>query len=142
MQIIEIKALDNGAHRNQTGNFKTVPEGYAIIPDDMVIPSTFPFVDIEVEEETRYKEVKTLQDVTKTRDVPSYDEQGEPVTDADGNVVTTTEEYTVKEPVPEQIPYTVKVVTSMTAGVKPEPIPEPIPEPTTDEVLDILLGVN
>lgn len=47
MQIIEIKALDNGAHRNQT-NHGVVPSGWAIIPDDMVIPDTFPFVNIEV----------------------------------------------------------------------------------------------
>ena len=47
MIIIEIKALNNGAHNNQTYH-GVVPEGWAIIPDDMVIPDTFPFVDIEV----------------------------------------------------------------------------------------------
>ena len=47
MQMIEILALDNGAHRNQTypGG---LPEGWAIIPDDIEVPDTFPFVDIEV----------------------------------------------------------------------------------------------
>lgn len=51
MNIIEIAALDNGAHRNQTCNgFEiSVPEGWAIIPDEMEIPKTFPFVNIEVE---------------------------------------------------------------------------------------------
>lgn len=47
MTIIEIKALDNGAHRNQT-HHGVVPEGWAIIPEDVVIPDTFPFVDMEV----------------------------------------------------------------------------------------------
>lgn len=50
MRIIELEALSNGAHRNQkssTGLF--VPEGWAIIPDDMEIPASFPFVDVEVE---------------------------------------------------------------------------------------------
>lgn len=48
MLIIEIAALDNGAHRNQTCH-GIVPEGWAIIPDEMELPDTFPFVDIEVE---------------------------------------------------------------------------------------------
>jgi hypothetical protein len=49
MKIIEINALDNGAHNNQTYH-GVVSEGWAIIPDDMVIPDTFPFVDIEVKD--------------------------------------------------------------------------------------------
>ena len=48
MGIIEINALDNGAHRNQTGNFSVVPEGWAVIPDGITIPDTFPFVNITV----------------------------------------------------------------------------------------------
>ena len=50
MKIIEIDALANGAHRNQDGAFETVPSGWAVIPDDMEIPDTFPFVNIETEE--------------------------------------------------------------------------------------------
>ena len=49
MHIIEIEALDNGAHRNQTGGLSTIPSGWAMIPEDMPIPSSYPFVDIEVE---------------------------------------------------------------------------------------------
>ena len=49
MRILEIQALNNGAHRNQDGGFSTIPEGWAVIPDDMEIPDTFPFVNIEVE---------------------------------------------------------------------------------------------
>ena len=49
MRIIEIAALDNGAHRNQTGSFASAPDGWAVIPDDMAIPDSFPFVDITVE---------------------------------------------------------------------------------------------
>lgn len=52
MEIIEITALDNGAHRNQTGTFRTIPAGWAIIPDSIDIPDTFPFVDIEVSGQT------------------------------------------------------------------------------------------
>jgi hypothetical protein len=49
MHIIQIEALYNGAHNNQNGELDVCPEGYAIIPDDMEIPDTYPFVDIEVE---------------------------------------------------------------------------------------------
>ena len=50
MRIIQIIPQPNGAHRNQSTSAKTPPDGWAIIPPDMVIPSTYPFVDIEVED--------------------------------------------------------------------------------------------
>ena len=49
MQMIEIGALENGAHRNQTYH-GYLPEGWALVGDGIEIPGTFPFVDIEVEE--------------------------------------------------------------------------------------------
>ena len=50
MRIIEIQALDNGAHRNQTvSGAVAVPDGWAEIPADVAIPETFPFVDLQVE---------------------------------------------------------------------------------------------
>lgn len=49
MKIIEIQALDNGAHRNQTTTSTTIPTGWAEIPSDVAIPETFPFVDLVVE---------------------------------------------------------------------------------------------
>jgi hypothetical protein len=45
MKIIEIKALSNGAHRNQCGDIANVPEGWAVIPEDMET-TNFPFGDI------------------------------------------------------------------------------------------------
>ena len=42
MRIVEIAALENGAHRNQTGAFSEIPEGWAVIPEDMALPDTFP----------------------------------------------------------------------------------------------------
>lgn len=56
MKIIEIEALSNGAHRNQDGGFDVIPSGWAVIPDDMEIPDTFPFVNIETEEVEHTKE--------------------------------------------------------------------------------------
>ena len=56
MQIIEIAALKNGAHNNQTiyGVYPDtfpVPDGWAVIPDDMETP-TFPFGSITVDDST------------------------------------------------------------------------------------------
>lgn len=51
MRIIEIQPLSNGAHRNQSGTFPIVPTGWARIPENITIPDTFPFVNIEVDEQ-------------------------------------------------------------------------------------------
>ena len=48
MRIIEIIAQPNGAHRNQSGKFSVIPDGWALIPATVPIPDTFPFVGIEV----------------------------------------------------------------------------------------------
>lgn len=51
MRIIEIEALENGAHRNQKvdGTIE-VPAGWAVIHPDIDIPESFPFIDITVED--------------------------------------------------------------------------------------------
>lgn len=49
MRIIEIVALDNGAHRNQTSNMFVIPDGWAVIPDGMETEN-FPFGTVTVEE--------------------------------------------------------------------------------------------
>lgn len=49
MTMIEIASLSNGAHRNQTGTFSTIHDGWAIIPDGMETPN-FPFGEVEVAE--------------------------------------------------------------------------------------------
>ena len=51
MKIIKIKPQLNGAHQNQASTANIMPpKGWAIIPDEIQIPETFPFVDIEVED--------------------------------------------------------------------------------------------
>lgn len=49
MQIIEIVALENGAHRNQDGFIGDIPDGWAVIPDGMELQN-FPFGDLTVDE--------------------------------------------------------------------------------------------
>lgn len=51
MQIIEILPLPNGAHRSQnTGMAFSAPDGWAVIPEDMEIPETFPFVNVKAQD--------------------------------------------------------------------------------------------
>lgn len=53
MKIIEIAALANGAHRNQSIDSEiSLPEGWAVIPEEMEIPETYPFVNLTVENGT------------------------------------------------------------------------------------------
>ena len=51
MRIVEIGAMPNGAHRNQTinGALPVIPEGWAVIPDDMSCEN-FPFGDVFVDD--------------------------------------------------------------------------------------------
>ena len=48
MRIIEITALDNGAHRNQSFD-GVLPDGWAIVPDTLETEN-FPFGELTVEE--------------------------------------------------------------------------------------------
>lgn len=51
MIIIELAPLKNGAHRNQTtSGLLPVPNGWAAIPEDMALPETFPFVEVEAQD--------------------------------------------------------------------------------------------
>lgn len=49
MRFVEIAALENGAHRNQSGGMTSPPNGWAVIPDDMETPC-FPFGEVEAAE--------------------------------------------------------------------------------------------
>ena len=49
MRILKIQQNDNGSHNNQQGNFTHVPEGYAVIPDNMELEH-FPFGEVIAEE--------------------------------------------------------------------------------------------
>ena len=134
MRIVEIAALPNGAHRNQN-NAAVLPNGWAVIPDDMSLEN-FPFGEVTAEEVTYYREVQTEREVTKTREVITTqevittNEDGEEVTTEEE--VTTTEEYADTETVTEQKPYTVLTVTGWVAGTIPE-VEEVEAEPTEED---------
>lgn len=42
MRIVQIESLENGAHLNQTVTGHYIPDGWAVIPDEMPCPN-FPF---------------------------------------------------------------------------------------------------
>lgn len=74
-KIIEIKTLENGSHRNQTSDFSTIPEGWAVIPENMATPN-FPFGEVET------KEIEGVLTVTKwtpgTMPEPTPEPEAEP----------------------------------------------------------------
>lgn len=75
MTIVEIKVLSNGGHRNQTGDFNNIPDGWAVIPDNIDTPN-FPFGEIEAED------IDGVMTVTKwtPNDIPEVEATAEPIT--------------------------------------------------------------
>lgn len=80
MNIIEIGALENGAHRNQDGFIGDVPAGWAVIPDGMELPN-FPFGDIAVDETqtppvvTSWTPLPVPDDPTSETDKPTVEDR-------------------------------------------------------------------
>lgn len=72
MKIIEIAMLDNGAHNNQNGGLSSVPEGWAVIPDDMVTEN-FPFGEVAV------KTINGVPTVIKWIPLPMPEPEPEPI---------------------------------------------------------------
>lgn len=110
MWIVNLEANPNGSHNDhRADHITTVPDGWAMIPDDFTVPSTFPFVGIEAEDKTFYREVEVEKPVVKERDTGMMDEDGNPIM----------ETYTEMETVTEEVPYTVHTVIAMTEGEVP-----------------------
>ena len=53
MRVIELKVMENGSHRNHSGDFDIAPlDGWAVVSEDLETPSTFPFVKNLVQDES------------------------------------------------------------------------------------------
>lgn len=131
MWIINLYPAEKGVHSDHRADHITAPpEGWAMIPDDFPVPSTYPRLgSIEAEELTYTREVEVQREIIKTRGVPQYDE-------IDGALVEVgivTEEYTELETVMETQEYTMMTVTAMTEGTLPE---ETTPEPTQLDIIE------
>lgn len=50
LHIVKIEQNSNGSHDDQMGVGIAVTDGWAIVPENMQIPETYPFVDIETAE--------------------------------------------------------------------------------------------
>ena len=95
MWIVEMKANPDGSHNdNRADHITEVPVGWAMIPDDFHIPSTFPFVSVEAEE------------ITYTRKVDVEGEDGEIITEYVPYSIMTVTAMTegVVPPAPERTP--------------------------------------
>lgn len=140
MHIICLTPLTEGVYNDHKADHITAPpDGWAMIPDEFPLPSTFPRLgSIEAEELTYTREVEVQKEVTKTREVESFGE--------DGNPITVTEEYTELETVMEEREYTMMTVTGMTEGTLPEVTDEdePAAEASVWDELDAAYqeGVN
>lgn len=92
MRILELTALPNGAHRNQTlyGSM-TVPEGWAKIPDGMALPN-FPFGEVQAEKIDGILTVTTWTAGTIPKPEP---EQSEPDPQEDTDALLVDHEYRI-----------------------------------------------
>lgn len=106
MHIINLTPLEEGVYNDHKADHITAPpEGWAMIPEDIVLPSTFPRLgSIEAKEITYTYDVETEKQDEET-----------------GETVTTTEQR-------EKV---IMTVTAMTEGTLPEPVD---PEPTEEEM--------
>ena len=112
MHIICLTPLAEGVYNDHKADHITAPpDGWAYIPEDFPLPSTFPRLgSLEAEELTYTREVEVQKEVTKQRDTGMVDEDGNPIM----------EEYTEMETVTEQQTYTTMTVTAMTEGTLPD----------------------
>lgn len=107
MHIINLTPLEPGVYNDHASDsISAPPEGWAYIPEDFPLPSTFPRLgNIEAEELTYIR-------------------------DENGSLIPITQSETGE--VPNGV--TIMTVTSMTAGTVPEPEPVPEAPPTNEEL--------
>ncbi len=118
MHIICLTPLEEGVYNDHKADHITAPpDGWAMIPDDITLPSTFPRLgSLEVEDKVYTYEVEVEKPNEETGEV---------------------------EIVKEIRERTILTVVSMTEGTLPEPV---IPEPTEAEQMradvDFLLAMS
>ena len=134
MHIICLTPLTEGVYNDHASDsIVTPPDGWAYIPEDFPLPSTFPRLgSIKAKDVTYTREVEVEREVIKHRETGYVDEDGNPII----------EEYTEMETVVETQEYTMMTVTAMTEGTLPDPTPDDEPEPTAEELLNAMLGVS
>ena len=123
MHIICLTPIEYGVYNDNFSNITSIPDGWAYIPEEFNLPSTFPRLgSLQAKELTYTREVEVEKEVIKTRDI----------TLPDGSI--TTEEYTEIETVIEPQEYKMMTVISMTEGELPK---EDIDKVKNDKVIEI-----
>ena len=91
--FIKTTANENGSYDNQTGG-GFPGEGWAVVPDDMTIPDSFPFVNITVADgvvsEMTAGVVPTPPEPTAS-EKREYAYNNEPIVEWDGKMLTVTQ---------------------------------------------------
>lgn len=106
MHIINLTPLEEGVYNDHKADHITAPpEGWAMIPEDFPLPSTFP----------------RLGNITAEEKTYTYEVEVEKTDEETGEMVTVTEQR-------EKV---IMTVTAMTEGTMPEPVD---PEPTEEEL--------
>ena len=74
MWIVNLEANPNGSHNDHRADHITaVPDGWAMIPDDFTVPSTFPFVGIEAEDVDGVNTVTAMTEGTMPEPAPEVE---------------------------------------------------------------------
>lgn len=87
MYMLEIVALENGAHNNQTYH-GTLPEGWAVIREDISALKNFPFGDVTAEEIDGVMTVTSWTPGVIPEDEPEPEPEPEPVPTIEERVTT------------------------------------------------------
>ena len=93
MWVINLKPITEGVYRDHdSDNITSPPDGWAMIPEDMPLPSTFPRLgSLEAEEKTYAREVQVEKDGEITTETQEYTMM----------TVTSMTEGTLPDPAPE-----------------------------------------
>lgn len=115
MYIINLTPIEQGVYQVCGFDESGVPDGWALIPDNMVLPSTFPRLgSIKTEWSDYSYETEEYEDVEKVKTIFIKDEYG--------NDVAQQQTYVERELVKKEVPYQMLTVVEMTEGVLPDEI--------------------
>lgn len=77
MQIIKIEPCENGAHENRSTPWSAeVPDGWALVPENLSLPDSYPFVTLTVSDVEGVATVTAME----AAECPAFDPPEEPPT--------------------------------------------------------------
>lgn len=95
MKLIQIQQFEDGGHRYQTiDNIRSIPDGWAVIPDDMETPN-LPYGDITVEEIEGVPTVTSWTPREMPEVEPTPEVEAEPTAQDDTDTMLVDHEYRI-----------------------------------------------